>query len=131
MMAARKSRSVFQLLSRGPLAAPHFAAGGRLFHWAAIGSSERQGVAEVTHRWMAVGFERLVALDQPVQHRQIEPSGDKAQDRSGVVLGVIDETLLRERRDDEGRNARARTPAVGLRRGDMVPEPAILVVSDQ
>ena len=55
---------------------------------------------------------------------------DELQDGRRVVLGVVDEALLGERRDDDRRHARARAPLVDHRRRDVVPAAAVLVVGD-
>src|SRR5262249_46887044 len=47
-----------------------------------------------------------------------------------VVLGVVDESALGVRRDNDRRHARARPPTVAGRRRDVVPGAAVLVVGD-
>jgi hypothetical protein len=53
---------------------------------------------------MAVGKERAVARGEPRQDRKVEAPSDEAQDRSTVVLGVIDVAFLGKGRDDQGGN---------------------------
>ena len=55
---------------------------------------------------------------------------DEPQDRTGVVLRLVHEPALRERRDDQRGDARAGPPAVALRHGGVVVKAAVLVVGD-
>src|SRR6266545_529175 len=64
------------------------------------------------------------------QRRQSPALLDQLEDRGAVVLRMIDKALLGVGRDDQGRHARARPPAVARGRGDVIPEPAILVIGD-
>ena len=79
---------------------------------------QSQGVAEIGGAGVA-GAER----------HQTVTGLDQLQDRCGVVDRMVDEALLGKGRDDDGGNPRARPPFVGRRRRDMVPQPAILVIS--
>ena len=83
---------------------------GRAAHRA--GSSAARQVA---HRRLAVGGERAVAQLDARQRREVPAPRDEAQDRAGVVRRLVDEALLRERRDDDRRHPRRRAPAVALR----------------
>jgi hypothetical protein len=51
---------------------------------------------------------RVVTQLQTVERLEPEHARDEAQDRARVVDRVVDVSLLRERRDDECRHARAR-----------------------
>ncbi|MNQ56983.1 hypothetical protein D3C85_711230 [compost metagenome] len=55
---------------------------------------------------------------------------DGAQDRGRIVLRMVDQALFHVRRDEDGRHARARTPAVALRRRRVVIKAAVLIVGD-
>jgi hypothetical protein len=55
---------------------------------------------------------------------------DELQHRGRVVLGMINVPAPGVGRDDDRRDARPRPPLIALRRRDMVPAPAILVVGD-
>src|SRR3954463_11338883 len=55
---------------------------------------------------------------------------DEAEYRIGLILGVIDVALLDHRSDEDGRNARSRTPLVHDRRRDVIPASAELIVGD-
>src|ERR1700676_1881315 len=79
---------------------------------------------------MAVGPKRGVPRDKPRQDRQVEAPGDEPQDGRRVVQRVIDMTFLGKRRYDHGGDARTRTPAVGLGRGDVIPKSTVLVKGD-
>src|SRR5215207_8140384 len=109
----------------------------------------------VSRSWVSVSWSRAMrngsalveveglgqALDGPEagarQGCEAVPVGDELQDRRRLVLGVVDVPLAGERRDDDGRNARTGTEEVGpvaggapLRRRDVVPQAAVLVVRD-
>ncbi len=62
-----------------------------LVRWSSTG--EFQCVCQIAHRRTAVRLQRLVALGEARQHRQLEAPGDEAQDRRRVVLRVIDEAF--------------------------------------
>src|SRR5438067_2701098 len=57
-----------------------------------------------------------------------EAARDELDDRRRIVGRVIDVAALRERRDDDRRNARSRSPTISLGRRNVVPESAVLVV---
>src|SRR5258708_39249013 len=60
-----------------------------------------------------------------------EASSNHFKARALLVFGVIDPAMPGERRDDDCRNAYTDTPAVrSHRRNDMVPTPAVFIVSD-
>src|SRR5262249_12369964 len=62
------------------------------------------------------------------QRRKPKPRFDQTQDRDGLVLRMIDETLLCELGYNDGWNARAWAPFVTRRRRNVVPPAAILIV---
>src|SRR5699024_5416573 len=64
------------------------------------------------------------------QRVEAEAPVEEALDRAGVARGVVDVAFFRVRRDDQGRDARARSPAVAPGRGDVVPPAAVLVDRD-
>src|SRR5215471_17868584 len=64
------------------------------------------------------------------ERRQPVAQLDQLEDRGRVVRRAVDKALLGEGRDDDGRHARARAPAVALGWRHMVPEAAVLVVGD-
>src|SRR5688572_25527573 len=80
-------------------------------------SSELKGVGEVVGAPVAL-----------FEWRQTPARLDEFEDGDRLVLGVVDEPLLRERRDDDRRNPLPRPPTVNDRRGDVIPAPAVLVV---
>src|SRR5258705_13145915 len=70
----------------------------------------------------------------PHARKRLEPKAPRheLQDRGRVVRRVVDVAALRERRHDDGRDARARAPAVAPARsrgwGHVIPVAAVLVV---
>src|SRR5207237_10744397 len=62
------------------------------------------------------------------QRLEIETAGNELEDRGCIVGRVIDVAALRERRDDDRRDARSRSPAVALGRRAVIPEATIFVV---
>src|SRR5882672_1318793 len=94
----------------------------------ALSPRQAQRSREVAHRLAAIDLQRLVPFDDPRQFRQIEAPDNETQDRSRVVLRVIHMMAFRKWRNDDGRNARARSPSIAFRRRHMVPETAVLVI---
>ena len=84
---------------------------------------------EVAKGSTAGGCHGVVARLQARQDRKVEPPRDKTQDRRRVIQRMIDEAFPGERRNDQRRNAASRPPAVRLRRPDMIPEAAVIIVS--
>ena len=74
---------------------------------------------------------QTVSLRVPVcERRQTETGFNQFQDRGGVVGRVIHVALFGKRRNDNGRDAGARPPAVYLGGRYVIPETAEFVVSD-
>src|SRR5882672_10387624 len=61
---------------------------------------------------------------------EMETTSQQFDDRRRIVLRAVDVALLRIRRDDERGNARPRSPAIAPGRRDVIPESAVLVVSN-
>jgi hypothetical protein len=61
----------------------------------AIATSKLQRRREIAERRFIVRFQGRVALGQASQDGEIEALGDEAQDRGGVVKGMIDRAHLR------------------------------------
>ncbi|KAI1696756.1 doxX domain-containing protein [Ditylenchus destructor] len=87
-----------------------------------------QRIRQVAHRLTPSRLQRIVTLLQTRQRRQTEAPRDQPQHRRRVVLRVIHRPHLRERRDHQRRNPRARSDLVALGRRDVVPLAAVLVV---
>ena len=86
-------------------------------------------VVPTTCEQMDEALDRIVSA---AECRHVPAVLDCRQDRSGVVVAVIDARLGEQRRDDQRGNAQAGTPLVanvlvGWRR-NVVPEAAVLVV---
>src|SRR6266478_6988693 len=94
----------------------------------ALSPGQAQRCREVAHRLAAIGLQRLVSYDDPRQFRQIEAPDNETQDRSRVVLRLIHTMAFRKWRNDDGRNARARSPPIGFGGRHMVPETTVLVI---
>ena len=56
--------------------------------------ADLQRLGQVAHRRVAVGGQPVVAALNARQGLETEPVGQEAQDRGGVVEGVIDEPFL-------------------------------------
>lgn len=90
-----------------------------------IGSSiavEVERVRQIAHRHIAVRDECFIADLEAGQLFEREAARDEAQDRSRIVLRVIDVVLLRERRNDDRGNPGRGAEAVAFRRGRVIPE---------
>src|SRR5712691_5641905 len=65
---------------------------------------------------------------------QFKSPGDKLENRRGVIRCIVDVTSLGIGRHDDSGNARARTPTIApswsSRRSCVIPEAAVLVISD-
>src|SRR6266403_4429715 len=61
----------------------------------------------------------------------MEAPFNQFQDRDGLIFRIVDAAMFSERRDYDCGNAHTDTPAVrSHRRNDMIPTPAVFIVSD-
>src|SRR4030095_4637631 len=65
-----------------------------------------------------------------LERRQPPARLDELEDGDRLVLGVVDEPLLRTRRDDARWDSEPRPPAVDDRRGNVIPSSAMFIVGD-
>src|SRR5207249_6181088 len=64
------------------------------------------------------------------QRLETEATRDEFDDRRRIVGRMVDDAALGVRRNDDGRNTGCRTPSIASRRWDVIPEPAVFIVSD-